>query len=134
MPAKPPSYSLRCSSRAWAILTGSSIAEASNGEAPFGIGGMLAASHSRARARKASTLSMVVLLVVRALLHPEERGEALPVLVRPAVEGPVQGDSAQIEVDVVLPRDADPAVHLHAVLHDLGGAIADEGRRRAHEF
>src|SRR5262245_327568 len=127
MPAKPPSYSLRCRSRACAILTGSSIADASSGEAPFGIGGMLAASHSRARARKASTLSMVVLLVVMALLHPEERGEALPVLVRPAVEGAVQGDPAEVQVDVVLPGDADAAVHLDAVLHDLGRSVADVG-------
>src|SRR5690349_1479030 len=101
------------------------MADGSNGLVPSGRKGMLAASHSRARSRKASTLSMVVLLVVMALLHSQERREALPVLVGPAVEGAVQGDSAEIDVDVVLPRDADAAVHLHAVLDDRRRVLAD---------
>ena len=50
-----------------------------------------------------------------------------PVLGRGPVQCPVHRGPPQIQVDVVLPGDADAAVQLHAVLHDVGGALA---RRR----
>ncbi|MCY1377194.1 hypothetical protein D9M69_647510 [compost metagenome] len=36
-------------------------------------------------------------------------------------------------MQIVLPRDADPAVHLHAVLNDLRGSPSDVGLRHADE-
>ena len=45
------------------------------------------------------------------------------VLGRRAVERPVDGVAAQVEVQVVLERDADAAVELHAVLHQLGAVL-----------
>ena len=54
-------------------------------------------------------------------------------IVRGAVDGPVDGGAAEVEVQVVLPGDADAAVELHAVLDHLGGVGPDPRLGRAHE-
>ena len=51
-----------------------------------------------------------------------------------AVEVAVHGDPPQVEVQVVLPGDADAAVELRALLHQLGGVVAEVRRRRAHDL
>src|SRR5207302_10128863 len=50
-------------------------------------------------------------------------GDALTVLRRRAVHRAVDGVTAEEEVEVVLERDADAAVHLYAVLHQLGAVL-----------
>ena len=44
---------------------------------------------------------------------------------RRAVQRPVDGEAPQVQVEVVLEGEADAAVHLHAVLHELGAVLAD---------
>ena len=51
-------------------------------------------------------------------------GDALAVVGGGPVGEPVDGDAAQEQVDVVLVGDADAAVHLHAVLRELGEVVA----------
>src|SRR5438445_644665 len=73
-----------------------------------------------ARARNPSALSMSSPLGSSAicLLDDKESADALLVVLGRAVHGPVDGDPAQVEVDVVLPGDADPAVELDAVVNE----------------
>ena len=61
-------------------------------------------------------------------------GDPLAVVGRGAVQGPVDGQAAQEEVEVVLEGDADAAVDLHAVLHELGAVVADVGLGHADQL
>ena len=69
---------------------------------------------------------------VRSLL--DDAGDALPVLGRRAVQRPVDGVTAEVEVEVVLEGQSDAAVDLHAVLDELGAVVADEGLGRADQL
>ena len=64
--------------------------------------------------------------VIRSSSDFEERAQPLLVLFGRAVHRPVHGDAPRVQVDVVLPGDADAAVDLHAVVDDDRGS----GRRR----
>src|SRR5213078_4276577 len=96
---------------------------------------MCSASHARARRRNDSTLSMASSGTGSPRFGVEEqRGDPLAVLGGRAVEVAVQRDPPEVEVQVVLPRDADAAVELGALLHDLGGVVAEVRRSRAHDL
>src|SRR2546426_440811 len=81
---------------------------------------------SRSRATAASSSSCLAL--------PDQVGDALTVLGRRAVQRTVHGVPAEERVQVVLERDTDPAVDLHAVLQQLGAVRADERLGHAHEL
>ena len=88
----------------------------------------------RARSRKSSTLSIWCRSWWSSCREPRasagqaawarEGGDALAVVGGRAVGEPVDGDPAQVQVDVVLVGDADAAVQLHAVLDELGQVVA----------
>src|SRR5271168_591853 len=93
--------------------------------------------HAAARARNASTLSTAVCSIVvmsRPLLHPDEHREALSVLADRTVQGGVLGHSPQVEMKVVVPGHADPAVELHALLDDGRTALRDIGLGHADQL
>jgi purine-binding chemotaxis protein CheW len=56
------------------------------------------------------------------------------VLRRCAVQVAVEGDAAEVQMQVVLPRDADAAVQLGALLQDLAGVVAEVRRGCAHDL
>ena len=85
--------------------------------------GMLSASHARARAANSATDSITV--GVTAVRSSADSAfdcsiHAQVVFLRCAKHGAVQRNPTQIQMQIVLPGDADAAVHLHAGLHDLG--------------
>src|SRR5262245_44233278 len=91
-----------------------------------------------ARARNDSTLSIVVswsvIVIVVVRSHPDEHSDSLAVLFDGSVQRGVLRHATEIEVEVVLPGDADAAVQLHAVLDDRGTAVRDVRRRDAHQL
>src|SRR5690606_30261322 len=100
--------------------------------------GMFSASHALALARNSSTLSssMSVTSCSSDLADSDsgERAEALAVCGGSAEKDAVHGGSSQVEVQVVLPGDADPAVDLNAVLQDGQGLVTDVGLGDAGQF
>src|SRR3954451_21394436 len=125
MPAKPASNSLRCRKRVRVPRSSSSL----NGShrLPGSSRGMLSASQARARARYVSRSSRVSVLIGVFSSHTDQGGDAVTVLAGRAVHGPVDGDPSQVEVDVVVPGDADATVDLHAVLDQLGRVVTHVG-------
>ncbi len=97
----------------------------SGGGASGARSGMCSASHARARRRNASTLSGSSRVassgtVGLRVVGEQQRGDALTVLGGSAVEVAVDGDPPQVQVQVVLPGDADAPVELGALLQQLG--------------
>src|SRR5258708_12555732 len=82
--------------------------------APSGRGSRLAASHARACSRYSSTLVAVVAVIgsLPSTSEPVDPADPLAVPFRVAVEHPVGREPAEIEVQVVLPGEADPPVGL----------------------
>ena len=99
---------------------------------------MFSASQVRARAAKSATDSVVsvesaVSVMPRppAVRLPAQRVHRAVVVLGRAEHGAVQGDPAQVQVQVVLPGHADPAVQLHAILQHHRGAFGHIGFRDA---
>src|ERR1700727_836111 len=102
----------------------SSVACPMKGSAPFR-GSRFAAIQSRARAWKVSRSSITQASGIAALPCADSaRCHPVPVLSGVTVDLPVQHGPPKIQVYVVFPGHADPAVHLDAVLDQLGAAIA----------
>ena len=133
-PAKPPSNSVRWSSRARAAISSATMSWWSR--PPRAARGMLSASHARARRRNASTSSVAASLVdVHVAPRVRRRsGDPLAVVGRGPEQGAVLDHPAQVEVEVVVPGDPDAAVELDAVLEDGRPAVADVGLGHAHQF
>src|SRR5690606_9723716 len=126
IPAKPPAYSIFCSSRARSHSTSSSSPMRRGGlSSSFG---MFSLSQARARRRNDSTssISSSWSVMSASLSDLKDVGDPAAVLLRRAVQRAVHRDPAQVEVEVVLPGDPDAAVELHAVLDDLDGARSEE--------
>src|ERR1700756_1638146 len=112
MPAKPPSYSLAWSLRACTHAASSRPPSNSSVTVPSAIGGRLAEIHFRARRRKLSTLSVprpAGSLFIAPPSDAQQGGDPAPVLVRRSPGDPVHGRPSQVDVDVVLPGDAETA-------------------------
>ena len=65
--------------------------------------------------------------VIPFLSEPVDPADALAVPVGVAVEHAVGGEAPQVEVQVVLPGEADAAVHLEALLGELRARVAGVG-------
>ena len=139
MPARPASNSIRWTSRSRATAASSSSSvrsfrSGSRSRSTSPMAGGWRGSKARARRRKL----LDVLAVLRAHAARSRRfddvGEALAVLGRRAEQGPVDGEAAQEEVQVVLEGHPDAAVDLDAVLQQLGAVVADVRLGRARQL
>src|ERR1700689_3989269 len=104
--------------------------------------GMLSASQALARSRNDSTSSRSVptAIACSVIAVPVPNSDAEGVCQAPAVlagrseHRPVHRRAPQVQVNVVLPGNADPAVQLHAVLDEVGRALPDVGLGHAGQF
>src|ERR1700691_263322 len=142
MPAKPPAKSRRCSSGARGhISSPRCIIPARLTVSPSGSRGIFSASQALARRRNDSTSSrsagptaVACSVIPDPYSDAEDVCQAAAVLTGCPEHCPVHRRAPKIEVDIVLPGDADTAVHLHAVLDDVGRALPDIGLRHAGQF
>src|SRR5689334_16413842 len=127
MPANPPSYNRFCSSLA--LRHDRSSSRGAAGGASLSMAGMLFASHSLARAANSATDSVGVIgcSSFRRTTRLLELVYAQIMFLRRPERAAVQRDPAEVQVQVVFPRDADAAVHLHTRLHDLARHLAHVG-------
>src|SRR5215204_760668 len=133
IPAKPASYMRFCLGRSASIcsLVNSCCprSEPAAATASAVLRSQLAASHSRALARKSSTeiVSSVVVAVILFLSEAVDPADALAVPLGVTVEHSVGGEASQVEVQVVLPGEPDTAVHLETLLGELRARLTDVG-------
>ena len=76
-------------------------------------------------------MSVVLVVAGQAASGEAQRADATLVVGDRPVGQPVDGDAAEEEVQVVLVGHADAAVHLHAVLRQLGEVVGRVGLGRA---
>src|SRR3954447_26695709 len=94
---------------------------------PRGSGSRFCSIQARASCRKVSTSIVSVLIVAPSSRSQSgQLADPLPVPRRVAVQGRVGRQPPQVEVLLVLPRVADAAEHLEAVLGQLDAAVPDE--------
>src|SRR3954470_12517076 len=92
---------------------------------------MLSRIHARARARNDSTASISSGMRLALL---DDVGDALPMVRGGTEQCAVDGGAPQEQMQVVLEREADAAVDLHAVVQQVGAVLSDEGLRDADEL
>src|ERR1700737_5668076 len=96
------------------------------GSAPSS-GSRAVGSQERTRCRNSSRLSDVFEPVMGGSLGGDEESDLLATLDGIAVGLAVEDDPTEVQVEVVIPRDSDPAVQLDAFLNELGAALSCVG-------